>query len=295
MLESEVDHYQVIDTDTHVIEPYDLWTSRLAVPSGATRCPTSSGTRTTRRTPGTSVTERIGAAASAAQAGWHEYPPEHPPRLADVDPATWDATPRLARMDEYGIWAQVLYPNVAGFGAGKLLDARRQRADARLRAGLQRLPGRVRVGRPQALHPDHGAAVLGHGAVPSRRSSARHRARPQGRHHDRRADLLGLPQARATRTGTGCGRCARRLGLSGQLPHRLRRHVDLRPRLRGRRRPHANYAGFGVQFGLANVKVIANLITGGVCHRFPGPQVRVGGERRRLDPVRPASTWTGSG
>ena len=32
---------------------------------------------------------------------------------------------------------------------------------------------------------------------------------------------------------------------------------------------HANYAGFGVQFGMANVSVIANLITGGVCHRFP--------------------------
>jgi predicted TIM-barrel fold metal-dependent hydrolase len=32
---------------------------------------------------------------------------------------------------------------------------------------------------------------------------------------------------------------------------------------------HANYVGFGVQFGMANVRVIANLITGGVCHRFP--------------------------
>ena len=32
---------------------------------------------------------------------------------------------------------------------------------------------------------------------------------------------------------------------------------------------HANYAGFGVQFGMSNVRVIANLITGGVCHRFP--------------------------
>ena len=31
MLESEVDRYKVIDTDTHVIEPYDLWTSRLDV------------------------------------------------------------------------------------------------------------------------------------------------------------------------------------------------------------------------------------------------------------------------
>jgi predicted TIM-barrel fold metal-dependent hydrolase len=35
---------------------------------------------------------------------------------------------------------------------------------------------------------------------------------------------------------------------------------------------HANYAGFGVQFGMANVRVIANLITGGVCHRFPDLQ-----------------------
>ena len=28
---SAVDQYRVIDTDTHVIEPYDLWTSRLSV------------------------------------------------------------------------------------------------------------------------------------------------------------------------------------------------------------------------------------------------------------------------
>ena len=26
---AEVDQFRVIDTDTHVIEPYDLWTSRL--------------------------------------------------------------------------------------------------------------------------------------------------------------------------------------------------------------------------------------------------------------------------
>lgn len=63
-------------------------------------------------------TERIGAAASAAQAGWREYPPDHPPRLTDVDVATWEPTARLARMDEYGVWAQVLYPNVAGFVPG---------------------------------------------------------------------------------------------------------------------------------------------------------------------------------
>src|SRR5205814_5110619 len=66
-------------------------------------------------------TERVGPAAAAAQAGWNEFPPKHPPKLSVVDPATWNVDARLARMDEYGVWAQVLYPNVAGFGAGKLL------------------------------------------------------------------------------------------------------------------------------------------------------------------------------
>lgn len=32
---------------------------------------------------------------------------------------------------------------------------------------------------------------------------------------------------------------------------------------------HANYVGFGVQFGLGNVRVIINLFPGWVCHRFP--------------------------
>src|SRR5207302_4861836 len=36
-------------------------------------------------------------------------------------PATWDPKPRLARMDEYGIHAQILYPNVAIFSANRLL------------------------------------------------------------------------------------------------------------------------------------------------------------------------------
>ena len=52
-------------------------------------------------------------------AGWHEYAPNHPRRLEDVDPALYDAPRRLKRMDEYGIHAQILYGNVAGHGAGK--------------------------------------------------------------------------------------------------------------------------------------------------------------------------------
>jgi len=40
-----------------------------------------------------------------------------PPRgFADMHPGAWDARARLAYMDETGIWAMVLYPNVGGFG-----------------------------------------------------------------------------------------------------------------------------------------------------------------------------------
>ena len=54
-------------------------------------------------------------------AGWHEYAPFHPRRWEDTDPATSDPAKRLAVMDEYGIHAQVLYPNVAVFDARTIL------------------------------------------------------------------------------------------------------------------------------------------------------------------------------
>ena len=39
MLPSDVDQYRVIDTDTHVIEPYDLWTSRLSLAKWGDKVP----------------------------------------------------------------------------------------------------------------------------------------------------------------------------------------------------------------------------------------------------------------
>ena len=53
--------------------------------------------------------------------------------------------------------------------------------------------------------------------------------------------------------------------------------------------PHANYAGFGVQFGLANARVIAEPDHRRCLSPVPRHQVRIGGKRRRLDPVRPGA------
>jgi len=65
--------------------------------------------------------QQIGTMGVTAPAGWPGFPPEYPPTLDDVHPAAHDAAARLRYMDEAGIWAQVLYPNVGGFGSEKFL------------------------------------------------------------------------------------------------------------------------------------------------------------------------------
>ena len=56
-----------------------------------------------------------------AVAGWPEPFPAAPKTFADVPQAAYDAKARLAYMDEVGIWAMALYPNVGGFGAQEFL------------------------------------------------------------------------------------------------------------------------------------------------------------------------------
>jgi predicted TIM-barrel fold metal-dependent hydrolase len=123
-MEKLVNRYKVIDADTHIIEPYDLWTSRISVKKYGDLVPHVRWDEDAKEDAWYFGEERTMAAAGAAMAGWHEFPPNHPKKLADVDPALWDANARLKRMDEYGIFAQILYPNVAGFGAGKYLGLR---------------------------------------------------------------------------------------------------------------------------------------------------------------------------
>lgn len=105
--------YTIIDVDTHVSEAPDLWTSRVparmrdAVPyvqnDGHGRDYWCLGTK------------RIAKAGLAATAGVGTM--KHPPAgYADMHPGAHDARARLAYMDELGIWAMVLYPNVGGFG-----------------------------------------------------------------------------------------------------------------------------------------------------------------------------------
>lgn len=48
-------------------------------------------------------------------AGWTDFTPSVPGEFDRMDPAGFDATRRLQRMDEYGIDVALLYPNLVGF------------------------------------------------------------------------------------------------------------------------------------------------------------------------------------
>ena len=65
--------------------------------------------------------ERLTPVGVTAPAGWPTFPPDYPPTYQDCHPGAYDAKARLEYMDEAGIWAQVLYPNVGGFGSQNFL------------------------------------------------------------------------------------------------------------------------------------------------------------------------------
>ena len=104
----------IVDTDTHLSEPPDLWTSRL--PS-----------KWSELAPKVVFDERRGediwiiggrrlsGVSGYAMAGWHEYPPKHPPSAEEADPAAFDAKERVKRMDSLRIAAEIPYPNLLAF------------------------------------------------------------------------------------------------------------------------------------------------------------------------------------
>ena len=105
----------VIDADAHILEPADLWSTRLPAKYA------DQGPQLVRNDHGFDawvMNDKVMTLVSpSAMAGWTDFPNSVPKTMEDTIPSSYDATERLAYMDEAGIWAQVLYPNVAGFGS----------------------------------------------------------------------------------------------------------------------------------------------------------------------------------
>ena len=104
----------IIDVDSHLSEPPDLWTSRL--PSKwadvAPRVVFDEKRGFERWVVGN---RKLSGVSGFAMAGWNQFPPHFPPRMADADPAAFEPKARLAHLDREGIYAQALYPNLLAF------------------------------------------------------------------------------------------------------------------------------------------------------------------------------------
>jgi predicted TIM-barrel fold metal-dependent hydrolase len=108
------DPIAVIDVDTHLTEPADLWTSRLPrrLRDAAPHVEWDDRRRRDRWHVGRHTLLGV---QDQAHAGWKEFYPSTPASFAEADPGGWDAAARLEVMDAHGIAAQLLYPNLLGF------------------------------------------------------------------------------------------------------------------------------------------------------------------------------------
>jgi predicted TIM-barrel fold metal-dependent hydrolase len=108
------ERYAVADVDSHIIEPADLWTSRVSSKWGDLVPHVRFHER--RQEDYWYIGDRkLYGVGAFAQAGWPEFPPSHPRRLEEALPAALDPEARLEYMDEIGVYYQVMYPNILGF------------------------------------------------------------------------------------------------------------------------------------------------------------------------------------
>jgi len=116
---------RIIDTDSHVTEPLDLWTSRMTG-------------RWAEFAPHVEMDNQIGEQRWVVgerwlspigyytMAGWSAPVPNHPLTLEEGDKGAWDPQTRLKRLDEYGVYAQILYPNIIAFNGAAFRDLGRE-------------------------------------------------------------------------------------------------------------------------------------------------------------------------
>ena len=279
----------IIDADTHLTEPHDLWTSRA--PKGyEDRVPQVRDVDgvPTWTIEGRSLS-RAGASGVVGADGvkvpgttffqWN---------IDDVHRGAYEIEPRLAMMDEQGIWAQIVYPNTVGFGGQKFVEVGDEAAAPAVGRALQRRHGRdPGVVRRPAL-PDGDPALAGTSTSRSRETErCAAMGLPRRQHHDR-APRPRLPDLGDEHWDPMWEACAA-LGLPVQLPHR-------------RERPSLSWFGSAAVAVADDDQKLGHRLGDDVpeqragdrqhhllrrARALPRAAVRVGRERHRLDPVLP--------
>jgi predicted TIM-barrel fold metal-dependent hydrolase len=112
--------YTIIDVDTHVTETPDLWTSRApaSMRDRVPRIETDTDGRISWVVGGGGSLIASPGLTATAGVGSFKNPPK---TYEEMHPGAYDAKARLKYMDQMGIWAMVMYPNVGGFGAQQFL------------------------------------------------------------------------------------------------------------------------------------------------------------------------------
>ncbi len=116
------DRYRVIDVDTHLSEPPDVWTARVSKKWGDRVPHVIKDPRGGPKEFWAIGDKPVMPTGITAMAGFDGWIPDFPDTLADAVPAAHDAKARLEHMDREGIYAQVIYPNVGGFGSSRFLE-----------------------------------------------------------------------------------------------------------------------------------------------------------------------------
>jgi predicted TIM-barrel fold metal-dependent hydrolase len=256
---------KVIDCDTHVIEPYDLWTSRVSVAKYGDKVP---HIRKDERGVDMwySGATSLHPGAQAAAAGWSEAPPDLPASIDLVDPRIWQPEGRLKIMDEYGIHAEVLYPNVSGFGAGRFTDlGDMDLALLLLQAYNDFLTDFASVA------PDRYIPVA---AVPFWDIDIAIKEIERARGNGHRGIIFSQTPETFGQPKLSDPYWDRMWAALQDMEMPVNFHIgsgdasgmDMLHESAG---THANFASFPVTFFTGNAKTVATLIGGGICHRFP--------------------------
>src|SRR5262245_29794072 len=95
----------IVDVDSHVAEPEDLWTARLSKRKWGDRIPSVVWDPMAGEHRWKVGDVLLSAVGEYCTSGWSEDFPSHPPTLDVADPACWDASSRLRSMDDWGVHA----------------------------------------------------------------------------------------------------------------------------------------------------------------------------------------------
>jgi uncharacterized protein len=265
MAQHLLDSIPIIDADTHVVEPPDLWTSRMSEKKWGDQIPQVRWDEDSQEELWYFGDKQLYAAGLACGARWPEYPPDHPHKLSDSDPRNYDPVRRIEHMDEFGIQAQVLYPNIGIFAVNDYLQTKSDPAfileclrayndfliDWQSAAPTRYVPLMTVPfwDLDEAIKEMHRSADLGH----------------KGIVFPARMDDFGLPELSNTHWNRFWAE-AQEMNLSinfhigsGNIPLFGTDNAG----------KHLGYAWTGTMLFALNASAIASLIFGGICERFP--------------------------